>query len=759
MAYSLLDPLNLNAELAGVCALAVMAKAPRAGKVKTRLAPALGMEGSAAINVCFLRDTARNIAEVAADWDSAAGVVCYTPVGDEAAFDGILPEGFALIAQRGDGFGERLLAAAEDVLACGFGAVCLIDSDSPTLPAEALREAVEALARPGDRVVLGGSEDGGYYLIGMKRAHAAPFERIAWSTGSVYAETVERCVETGLELVELPVWYDVDDAGTLAVLEAELLEGVRPGFATVDGYAAEATRGFLRERRAGQSHAAPTHDDETVMKGAPDDSGDKSNSGFPEGMTERKAWGAVASLREGRVWMTNVALCLLGVGLLLLARQFVSEDSHFTIGFSGVSGWSAVLYIAAIGVVLTQPTNRASFWIVVGFAVAFRVVTVFAEPFLSSDIYRYVWDGVVQHAHVNPYRYVPGDAALSYLRAPHQEVFDNINRRDYAHTIYPPVAQMIYWVVTLFSPTVTAMKVAMFGFECVTAGALLAMLRRLGRSRLEIVMYAWCPLLVWEIGGAGHVDAAVFALIALALLFRYREQPVLTGLFLGLAVMTKFYPVVLLPALYKRGDWKMPVTLAGVCVAAYAPYLSVGNRVFGFLAGYSKEEGIETGARYFLLEGAQSVRRLERLPVSAYLLFCLVVMGGLSVWAWRWATVEEFGLEAKDRSRSSSRMTERNASATPEYLRAAMMLAFAMMLLFSPHYPWYIVWLVPMFVLVPNLPLLAYLMGFFYLFTTALADPGPKMFLLNKILYGGVAVVGVVSVGLRRWWGFGEVRA
>jgi rSAM/selenodomain-associated transferase 1 len=245
--YPILRAGEMRGEWAGVCALAVMAKAPRAGKVKTRLAPALGMEGSAAINICFLRDTTRNIADVAA-LGSAAGLVCYTPVGDEAAFDGLLPEGFALIAQRGDAFGERLLAAAQNILASGFGAVCLIDSDSPTLPQSALVRAVDELLRPGDRVVLGGSDDGGYYLIGLKQAHAAPFERITWSTGSVYAETVERVRDAGIELVELPVWYDVDDAETLAVLEAELIEGKRPAFAGVDGYAATATREFLKAR-------------------------------------------------------------------------------------------------------------------------------------------------------------------------------------------------------------------------------------------------------------------------------------------------------------------------------------------------------------------------------------------------------------------------------------------------------------------------------------------------------------------------------
>jgi hypothetical protein len=215
--------------------------------VKTRLQPPLTADEAAALNVCFLRDTAENLAGVARE-GVAAGLVCYTPVGDESAFDGLLPKSFALIAQRGDGFGERLLAAAEDLLRCGFGAVCLIDSDSPTMPTSVLRQAVEELRRPGDRMVLGGSEDGGYYLIGLKHAHARVFERIAWSTASVYVETVERVRDAGLELVELPTWYDVDDAATLAMLERELLLDERPVFATVDGYDARNTREFLAER-------------------------------------------------------------------------------------------------------------------------------------------------------------------------------------------------------------------------------------------------------------------------------------------------------------------------------------------------------------------------------------------------------------------------------------------------------------------------------------------------------------------------------
>lgn len=246
--YPILDPSIRNEELGSLCALAVMAKAPRAGKVKTRLSPPLTLEESAALNICFLRDTTQNIADVAA-LGSATGLICYTPVGDESAFDGLLPEGFSLIPQRGDAFGERLLAAAEDILAHGYGSVCLIDSDSPTLPTQALLQAVEALSQTGDRIALGGSDDGGYYLIGLKQPHAEPFERITWSTESVYAETVERIRSAQLELVELPTWYDVDDAGTLAVLELELLKEHRPSFATINGYDAKSTREYLARRQ------------------------------------------------------------------------------------------------------------------------------------------------------------------------------------------------------------------------------------------------------------------------------------------------------------------------------------------------------------------------------------------------------------------------------------------------------------------------------------------------------------------------------
>jgi rSAM/selenodomain-associated transferase 1 len=198
-----------------------MAKAPLAGEVKTRLVPPLTLQEAAALNVCFLRDMATNINSIS-ETATASGLVVYTPAGSESAFAGVLPNGFKLLAQRGPSLGERLCNATDDLLREGHSAVCLINSDSPTLPPSILIRAIELLAREGDRVVLGAADDGGYYLIGLKQAHRNLFDGIAWSTSDVLARTKERAAEIDLPVELLPPWYDVDDAQTLNRLCEEL---------------------------------------------------------------------------------------------------------------------------------------------------------------------------------------------------------------------------------------------------------------------------------------------------------------------------------------------------------------------------------------------------------------------------------------------------------------------------------------------------------------------------------------------------------
>ena len=222
------------------CALGLMAKAPLAGEVKTRLVPPLTPREAATLNMCFLRDMAANIDSVTATC-AATSLVVYTPAGSQSAFAGALSNGFKFLAQRGESLGERLCNATHDLLNDGYSSVCLLNSDSPTLPHSILIRAIELLAHDGDRLVLGAAEDGGYYLIGLKQAHRTLFDRIAWSTPGVLADTIEPASEISLSVELLPPWYDVDDAETLHRLCEELFSAPSQNGA----YPAPHTRAFL----------------------------------------------------------------------------------------------------------------------------------------------------------------------------------------------------------------------------------------------------------------------------------------------------------------------------------------------------------------------------------------------------------------------------------------------------------------------------------------------------------------------------------
>ena len=448
-----------------------------------------------------------------------------------------------------------------------------------------------------------------------------------------------------------------------------------------------------------------------------------------------------------RAWQTNAALIFMGCGLLALIHDFILENDRWYIGFSGAAGWSCWVYLAACVLVLYAPRDRWTFPIIIAFFVALRFITFDGDPFASSDIYRYAWDGIVQHAHINPYRYVPGDPALTFLRKPNLDTFSSINRRDYAHTIYPPVAQIIFYLITFLNSSETGMKMAMIFFDALTLYGLVLLLKELGMRRETVLLYAWSPLTAVEIGSSGHVDAIAMAFVVFALLFRYRRQDVLTGVFLALATMTKMYPLALFPALYRRGDWKMPATVAAIVAVGYAIYSSVGLGVFGFFGGYVKEEGINTGERFYLFDQLKRIPLFHGIGDAVYFIFVALVLLALTLWCW-------FTVTRPLADRPSGGRLSRALGVPPrgEFIIPAGVIAFVLMLLFSPHYPWYIAWLIPFVTLVPDLTLMAYIVGDFYLRTTALAEgEGPKEFLLNQILYGGTLLFLLADWALLRW--------
>src|SRR5690349_20272520 len=289
---------------------------------------------------------------------------------------------------------------------------------------------------------------------------------------------------------------------------------------------------------------------------------------------------------------STVVLIALGVVLLVLYRTAVhARTVPDIVWFLKLVFIQLVIYAAAAWLCWRTKDSRALLLLGLVFAALFRLSILFAPPYLSDDIYRYIWDGRVQAAGINPYRYIPADESLAQLRD--EKIYPNINRRDSAPTIYPPVAEAVFLFVTRFSESVTWMKAAMVGFEAVAVWALIQLLSSFGFARQRVLIYAWHPLVIWEFAGSGHADALAVAFIALALLARRKDADSLTGVLLACATCVKLFPIVLFPALYKRGSWKMPLVFVATVLIAYLPYLSVGPmRVLGSLPAYSNEQGL-----------------------------------------------------------------------------------------------------------------------------------------------------------------------
>ena len=225
------------------CGIAVMAKASRPGRTKTRLAPALSPEFAASLNTAFLQDVAVNLL-AAGKTGEVAGYMAFGPPEDAGFFD-MLPPQIRIFEAWCPTFGETLSGALRSLFSRGHEAACVLNADSPTLPVSILVEASRRLAAPGDRVVLGPSPDGGYYLLGLKIMHERLFQDIAWSTDFVLSQTLQRAEEMNVSVELLPEWYDVDDADSLMILRRELFDDVPFGSPDLKRSTASHTRALL----------------------------------------------------------------------------------------------------------------------------------------------------------------------------------------------------------------------------------------------------------------------------------------------------------------------------------------------------------------------------------------------------------------------------------------------------------------------------------------------------------------------------------
>lgn len=409
------------------------------------------------------------------------------------------------------------------------------------------------------------------------------------------------------------------------------------------------------------------------------------------------------------------AALLLLTGLGLLLQQRGAHDAFVALALG-----QGALYLLAVWFVLRFGPFRRALVPILAVAAVMRLGVVLAPPHLSDDLYRYVWDGRVEAAGINPYRYVPSDTHLAALRD--EAIYPNINRRTYAPTIYPPVAEYIFFLASRISESPLGMKAAMVALECASIAILLHLLALAGQPLERILIYAWHPLALWEFAGSAHIDAAVVLFVALALWARRREARWLTGIAVAAAALVKFFPAVIFPALYRRGDWKMPLAAAATVALAYLPFLGVGRAVLGFLPGYAAEEGLTNGAGFFLWNLASVFLPVARTGSLAYVAFAGVVLFAV-------------GLYVLLREETSEHV-----------VTAALALATLFTLLVSPHFAWYFAWLLAFLCLAPSAAVLYLSVASMLLY---FIGGGPDLdggrMVVELAIYGPFAVLAVIE--------------
>jgi hypothetical protein len=356
-------------------------------------------------------------------------------------------------------------------------------------------------------------------------------------------------------------------------------------------------------------------------------------------------------------------LALLGVLLVALQLRLRGVDDVQT----QVAGQlvAFALFVPAAVLCWRGIGGRRGVALVLLFAVAFRAAAFEpgATPPLSTDVHRYAWDGRVQAAGINPYRYRPSHPALAHLRD--DQVWPRISLKSW-RTVYPPGAEASFLTAHgIFGGGVRSSTWLILLAETGTVVFLLFGLRRGGAPPERAALYAWHPLAVSEIAGNGHVDAlAVLGLAGLLAAWQARRFA-LAGAALAFAALVKLGPALLFPALARRGGRRFLLTGAVLLVIAYLPYVSVGTGVVGSIRRYvdSQDNG---GSLWPLLSGHLSEARAQAVLAVGLALVVVVV-----------ALREHTALE--------------------QVARSGLLVLGSLLLALAYVQPWHALWLLPFF--------------------------------------------------------------
>lgn len=417
-----------------------------------------------------------------------------------------------------------------------------------------------------------------------------------------------------------------------------------------------------------------------------------------------------------------------------------------------VGAWIA--FAAAVWLLRKVGIRTAVPLIIIG-GIAIQAAALSAPPQESSDLYRYMWDGKVQAAGIDPYLYAPADAGVVKLRndflwspnGPHHYVDCVASTTDPAHpadrliegctklnrpkvpTIYPPVAEAYFFGVHLVAPgtdSTTPIQAAAVACALLTTLILLYGLRLFRRDLRLAALWAWCPLVALEAGNSAHVDALAVALTAIALLVLARSRTegktMLGGVLLGLAVATKVTPLLIVPAVLRRGWFLIASSAAAAIGLVYAPHaLAVGRKIVGFMPGYLDQQGYSNGKGFNVIDLV--------LQGKAAILAAAVVLGVITLGVLRYSNPDQ-------------------------PWRGAVVMTGSALAVSTPHYQWYALLLVMLVALDGRAEWLALAAAGYLPAEPELPHLGP--FILWRYqaaeLGYGAAIVFILAVTALRFW-------
>jgi glycosyl transferase family 87 len=437
-----------------------------------------------------------------------------------------------------------------------------------------------------------------------------------------------------------------------------------------------------------------------------------------------------------------IGVCAALAVLTMMVVQLVhpSLDAHIRQLPFLMLAWLAFL-AAAFGL-RELPLKAAVPLILIG-GIAVQFAAVSAPPQQSNDLYRYIWDGQVQAAGIDPYAYVPAAKQLHGLRddflwhpgaeycvkpSTARQLAGGCTRinRPTVLTIYPPVAEA-YFLGVHYLPDATEsstpIQATTASIALLTTLLLLFGLKRLGRDPRMAALWAWCPTVALEAGNSAHVDVVAVAITVVALLLlataRTRRRSVLGGVLLGLAIATKMTPALTVPAVLRRRWLTVALSAGSAFTVVYVPHvIAVGSKVVGFLPGYLQQEGYDNGTRFGIIDLVTSGK--------AAIMVALLVLATVGVAVLRYADPDQ-------------------------PWRAAVVMTAAALAVATPHYQWYALLLVMLVALDGRPEWLAFAAGGYYAAEPQLGKFTPPSRYTDAIGYGIPILVVLAAAVIRQY--------